>query len=554
MQLTVTGVKGVLYDNVMARLNLNLHKDNQRLSHYDIRRLHQQAEKDIRTALAPYGYYNPRIKGALVRVESGFEARYDIAIGKPVLVTALDISLVGKGQKSELLNDMADNFPLQTGHVLHQGEYEEGKKKLILAALREGFLNARFTTHQIRINKSKNQGEIELVLDTGPQFVFGKTRFIGSSLRSKLLMKYLPYKPGDAYSQSILFNAQKILYKTNYFDSVIVEGLSEEADGLEIPVIVRLTEPARKNRYSIGLGYATDTGARARLEWNNKLLNSRGHKISGSGQVSELDNSIGLDYEIPGFNPRSDTLNLNTSFHDQVWRDTETRLFTAGATYEHRDNVFTQGYSLEFREEDYRVGLTSGRSKLVMPTITGTAIWADNLLNTDYGMEVSLSLSGAAENFGSDVSFLKGVASGKLIVTLWPGLRVIGRGSLGATLVDSIDDLPPSLRFYTGGDQSIRGYSYKELGTQDSSGAVVGGRYLVVGSAEVEKEVTEKWSMAAFWDVGNAVDDLSVDFKQSVGVGVRYRLPFGQVRLDVASAILEDGLPMRLHLTVGADL
>ena len=122
---------------------------------------------------------------------------------------------------------------------------------------------------------------------------------------------------------------------------------------------------------------------------------------------------------------------------------------------------------------------------------------------------------------------------------------MIGRGSLGVTLVDSIDALPPSLRFYTGGDTTVRGYSYKSIGTEDSSGTVIGGRYLVVGSIELERVVAGNWSLASFWDVGTATDDLSLDFSQGVGAGVRFRLPFGQIRLDLASAITEDGNPLR---------
>ena len=129
-----------------------------------------------------------------------------------------------------------------------------------------------------------------------------------------------------------------------------------------------------------------------------------------------------------------------------------------------------------------------------------------------------------------------------------------GRGSVGATLVDSIDSLPPSLRFYTGGDTSIRGYRYKSIGTKDPSGAVIGGRYMVVGSVELERVVYKEWSVATFWDGGTATDDLSLNFFQGVGAGIRFRLPFGQIRLDVASAVTEDDTPFRVHFTVGGDL
>ena len=82
----------------------------------------------------------------------------------------------------------------------------------------------------------------------------------------------------------------------------------------------------------------------------------------------------------------------------------------------------------------------------------------------------------------------------------------------------------------------------------------MGGRYLMVGSVELERLINERWSLATFLDVGNAMDDISIDLEQGAGLGVRFRLPFGQVRMDLASAISEDGYPLRLHLSVGGDL
>lgn len=393
-----------------------------------------------------------------------------------------------------------------------------------------------------------------MTLDTGPQFVFGDTTFQDDSVRDQLLQRYLPYRAGDPYRPAKLIELQKLLYRTEFFSRVAVDGQLEAVEDFAVPVTVRLTPPENLNRYSVGLGYATDTGARVRLEWWNRLLNSRGHQIRTSAQASQYDSNLRIDYSVPVLDPKTDSFGYSLGYHDQTWDDTDTNLFTAGVQLERKGELIRHGGSFEFRNEDYSVGVTSGSSVLFVPTYTGNVIWADNLLNTKYGLDLSLSVSGASELLASDASYLKALANGKTIISLLPGLRFIGRGSLGTILVDSIDDLPPSLRFYAGGDQSVRGYGYRELGTEDSSGAVVGGRYLVVASGEIEKSITGDWSCAAFWDVGNAIDDLSIDFKQGMGGGIRYRLPFGQVRLDVASAVSEDGMPLRLHLTVGADL
>ena len=141
-----------------------------------------------------------------------------------------------------------------------------------------------------------------------------------------------------------------------------------------------------------------------------------------------------------------------------------------------------------------------------------------------------------------------------MVLTPVSSWRLLGRARFGATLINDIEDIPPSLRFYAGGDNSIRGYAYKSIGPTNSDGDVVGGKYLTVESVEAERLIGKYFGVAAFWDVGTATNDLSLDFHQGAGTGLRVRLPFGSIKLDVASAITESGYPLRVHFSVGGDL
>lgn len=554
VDITVTGIEGGLYENVLAHLSIYRHRESARLTTADVRRLHKKAKGEIRSALAPFGYYQPQVAASMERDGDEFTLLYEVDKGDPVRVRKVEIVVDGNEKGKELLFAVREQFPLQVGEILNQSIYERGKKSIIRTAFNNGYLEAEYQRQELRIDRKNNEADIILNLRIGAQFVFGETTFEESGVQSELLREYIPYKKGDPYNTSELIEFQKILYRTDYFSKVIVEGRIHERKELEVPVRVYFSTPEKLNLYSIGLGYATDTGPRARFEWRNKLLNEKGHTILGTVQVSETDSELGVDYKVPWGNPNNDKIAYSSSYTDQIWDDTETRLISLGVGLEHSTRYVTHGGSIEYRDEDYSVGLTEGHVRLVVPGFTTNMIMADNLHITKYGIQVSTSVSGAVEGVGSDVTFAKGIIGGKVILSPFAGWRFIGRGSVGATAVDSIDDLPPSLRFYAGGDQSIRGYGYKAIGSEDESGAVVGGRYLAVGSIEAEKEWKQDWSFAAFWDVGNATDDLSLDFKQGAGVGVRYRLPFGQVRLDLACAFLEDDLPVRLHLTAGADL
>ena len=551
----MTGVSDPLYHNVLARLTILLQKDNERLQDSAVRRLHRQAEEDIRSALAPFGYYNPIIKGSLIKKGEVWQAHYTIDQGLPVILDKIDLQLAGAGIKNTLLIAALADFPLKKGDVLHQDLYEQGKKKLANLAFKEGFLDASFSEHSLRINSVANSASLRLILDTGRQYHFGATNSAQEILKHDLLARYLPYKAGDPYNPAKLFELQSILYQTNYFSKVAVRGQLDRVEDLAIPVEIDLTAPEHLNKYSFGVGYATDTGARGKIDWDNRLFNSSGDKASASLQVGERENTLALNYRmLIDEDPRYHSLTNSLAYQDKQWENTTTQLFTASMAREYADPRYKFSTGIELRDEIYDVGDTSGESILLLPSLNAGMIFADDILNTKNGLQATVGFLGGVKGVVSDATFLQATISGKAIVSPFQDWRLIGRGSLGATLVDSIDSLPPSLRFYTGGDNTLRGYRYKSIGTRDASGEVIGGRYLVVGSIEVERVVYNQWSLATFWDGGTATDDLTLNFHQGVGVGVRFRLPFGQIRFDVASAITEDGTPLRVHLTVGGDL
>ena len=134
--------------------------------------------------------------------------------------------------------------------------------------------------------------------------------------------------------------------------------------------------------------------------------------------------------------------------------------------------------------------------------------------------------------------------------------RFITRGDLGATWANSVYDLPASRRYFAGGDNSIRGWGLDVLGPNNPiNNETVGGRYLAVGSLELERRIKGNWSGAIFTDFGNAFDpDFTREVEVGAGVGLRWRSPIGQIRMDVAYALTKEPQGARLHLVIGPDL
>jgi translocation and assembly module TamA len=407
------------------------------------------------------------------------------------------------------------------------------------------------------VRAKEHKANIVLRLDTGPLYVFGKTSSSMYILKPELLQQYLPYQAGEIYSFSRLNQLQSDLYSTGYFSKVAVEPQLPPPDEAQEKVPVELhLQPAPKNRWSFGLGYGTDTGARGSIGWKNRMINQYGHRASLTALLAEKGSKATAGYEIPVpiLDLRYDSLNFDAQYSEETWANTEISQFTFGAAVEHNALKYQFGVGLEYLHETYTVSGEGDSTYLLMPNAFLTMIFAKNRVKTDKGIRITGSVRGAQAPLLSNTSFFQFQVGGKAILTPRKNWRLIARGSFGATAMESIDELPPSLRFYAGGDQSVRGYGYKKLGPKDDSGRVVGGQYLTEASVEIERQINDLWSAAVFYDIGNAYDDIDAHLQQGFGLGARMNLPFGQLRLDFAEGLSEPGFSLRMHLTLGADM
>ena len=184
-----------------------------------------------------------------------------------------------------------------------------------------------------------------------------------------------------------------------------------------------------------------------------------------------------------------------------------------------------------------------------------TRTTADDELYPTRGAKYAVEVRGAAETLISDTSFIRATVAAHWIRALPIRSRIHLRAAFGGTWVDDFFELPPSERFFTGGDTTIRGYEFEELGPEDDAGEVIGGTYLGIMSFEYEQAVTQNWSGAAFIDAGNAFGGKgsSTGIRLGIGLGIRWRSPVGPIRADLAHPI-DGNQTIRFHLRIGPDL
>ena len=368
-----------------------------------------------------------------------------------------------------------------------------------------------------------------------------------------LLQRYVPFQAGTPYDTADLLKMQSALSDSDYFKKVDVQPRRDSIDDLAVPIDVTLVLRDR-DKYTVGAGYGTDTGARGKMGWERRMVGPSGNRYSVELSGSQINTSITAGYRIPVNNPHPDEVVLSggkTSDHPET-SDSQTRLL--GVSLNKLRGEWRQAYSLNYRHERFVTGTDSGVSTLYIPEANWQRIHADNRVITRRGHRIQLVVRGASTDVGSDVSFFQTRANAKLILPVMTHGRLLSRVDAGQTNVRDFENLPASQRFYTGGDQSVRGYDYNSLGPVDVLGKVIGGKRLLVGSVEYEHRLREKWSAALFYDVGDAYNTRPEKFKEGAGLGVRWKSPIGPVRLDVAWALSDAERPWRIHLVVGPDL
>ncbi|MEO8452806.1 MAG: BamA/TamA family outer membrane protein, partial [Gemmatimonadota bacterium] len=210
----------------------------------------------------------------------------------------------------------------------------------------------------------------------------------------------------------------------------------------------------------------------------------------------------------------------------------------------------------------FTVGVDSAVANLLIAGASYERTRSDSKIFPLRGLRLRGNIQGSQKGVIGTASFFQAKAGAKLVYGFAPQFRVLARAEIGQTLTKNFHALPPTLRYFTGGGQSVRGFDYLTLGPVDSTGHVIGGPSLVVGSVEVDYHLLPRWLVAAFTDMGNATERLSLSgLQQSVGVGIRFLAPIGLIRVDAAFAIggpttpfRKAGNPFRLHFSIGPDL
>lgn len=553
VDVRLEGLSGDSEDNAEAMLTLD-HQDEDKLTDLQVQRLHERAPEEIKKALEPFGWYRPLVEGTLERTAKVWLAVYRVTPGPRVQVTDVELTVTGEGAQERELRRMVRGFPLGKGDPLLHASYEQGKIAINEWAARAGYLDGTFTTQRIDVDPSASTAAIVLHYDTGPRYRFGPVQFEQAVLSDRLLQGMVDFKRGEPLDYRSLLELQGKIRESNYFTYAEVTPRRDLAQGNEVPIVVKLT-PSKRLRFEAGAGYGTDTGPQGNGAVEFRRLNRWGHRARVEASGSLKQKTAIARYSIPRGRLGSGLFTTSAGYQQEYTGTSNSKTWLGSLRATSPRGPWHQTYGLEYRHENFEVGPDSGTTRLLTPVAEYVRMEADDPINVRRGYRLSMRARGALDAVISDQTFLQFTTRNQGIAPIGRRNRLLGRAELAWTAVRDFRELPPTLRFFAGGANSVRGYGYQDLGVVDpATGLVVGGPNLMIGSVEFEHRIMRRWGVATFFDIGNAVNRFGDPLKSGAGVGVRWLSPVGPVRLDAAWALSSESRPLRIHLRIGPDL
>lgn len=521
---------------------------------YDQYLVKQAIDKGVRA----FGYYQSAVDFSLDLKNRQPHLLAKIELGKPVKLEQADVKINGDAGTDEEFTKLNKALPPK-GEIISHQKYDDYKNDLQQLAQKRGYFDADFEVHRLEIMPETYQGWWRLYFNSGKRYRYGEVRFNNSQIREDYLRNMLPIHANNPYLISDIANLTNIYSQSGWFSSVLVQPqLNNQSKTVDIDLLL---QPRRKNAMEVGLGYSSDVGVRFQLGWKKPWINSRGHSFSSDFYISSPKQTVEATYRIPLLqNAVRYYYDISVGLENekqQVIDNQSTGITFSTLRYWNHSLGWQYFLGLRARYDAFTQGEIQDKTLLIYPT-TGVSrtrmrgglfpYWGDSQrITLDFGQDLWLS----------DVNFISIRGSTAWIRTYADNHRFISRLELGYLHTKDIQKIPPALRFYAGGDRSVRGYGYKKISLKDANGKLIGGSKLMSGSLEYQYQVYPDWWLAAFVDSGLAANRYSAkELKYGSGIGLRWASPVGAIKFDIATPVRdrEGNKNVQFYIGLGAEI
>ena len=554
------------------------------LQRRELTRLLGATDANVRDLIGTMGYFSPTVTVELTDTPEAEEPRkvvVKVDPGPPAIIEQSQLRFTGVNAQEELgaaqRLQIEETWPLKPGERFSQAAWSAAKSGGLKELQKRRYPLARIDTSLADIDADTNKANVNVTYDPGPAYTFGPLKIEGAERYDPVGTARIGRVPeGKEYSQQSLLDAQQRLVSSGYYDSVFLaladaptqdeSGQQRDKEiksqGAEVTsaVIAKVRE-AKMQKWVFGVGVSTETGPRLSID---HIYN----KVPG------LDWRAVTKLQLDRKNPLISTQLMSLPGED-LWRwftsakferapagdfDTNSAQFRFGRSK--AEDRIERNYYLQY---DYAKtqgeGAPPGASSL-LGNYGWTARYFDNNLSPASGY-------GLAFEAGAGTTLTPQRSPFGRLTGRWLYLQPIGKRdedtlrfsrlqikvNAGAVMAKKDVDLPTTIMFLTGGDNTVRGYGYQTIGARTDNSRVIAGRYMAMGSVEYQRPITIKgnsqdFEHATFIDAGTVGDEVNhMYMRVGVGTGIRWKSPVGPIQADIAYGIQEKQL--RLHFRLG---
>jgi translocation and assembly module TamA len=557
VQIELAGLKGEQADNVRATVTLFQLDVEERadLPEGRLGWLIRKTPNEVRKALEPFGYYTPTVDVQLLSTMQGAKVMITVTRGVSTKLRQRSVVVDGEASDDARIQKAITAFKPSIGKRFVHSTYSRSKAHIESELAAHGYFDAELLKARVEVTRADSAADVDLHWQSGRRYRFGPLYVDGSHIDARVLTRALGEPTGQPYDVNVLLGVHQRLTDLDYFGLIDIQPQIEMADGDQVPVTVDLS-PSRRTIYSAGLSYGTDSGAGVLFGLDRRWVNARGHKWSNRVQWSQVNPRVDSTYRMPAYRWFDGWYFIGLGYREESTDSVENRIGEAVVGRDGRFGEWTLGASLHALRERYLRARSLGdyaTALLVYPALQANRVHYDDPLYARKGFSLSGEIRVGSDALWSDFSFAQVLGSARWVRGWGEQGRVIARGQFGRTFGGNLQGLPTSLRFYAGGDRSVRGYAYQEISPEDAVGDPIGGRNLLVGSLEYEHMFDEQWGMAGFVDAGNAFNDVSEGLRIGIGTGLRWRSPIGPVRVDVGHGLDDPKRGWQLHIGIGPE-
>ncbi len=505
--------------------------------------LKQRAKKDIPNfikLLRSYAYFGANVLIKLKKQKKGLKLVFQFILGEPYLLKKVVIHQ----DTTQLATPNLIQLNLELDKPAITTSLLTGEEKLLRYAKENSHAFAKLCPRKVVVNHDLNSVSLDLCITIGQKVTVGDVNFTGNkNVNTDFLKKLIQWKSGVLYDQKTL-NEQRLKLIDSRLFTIARLQLSTKADEKgQYPITFELTERLPRT-ISAGLRLTTDEElALFRLAWEHRNFWNKGENVDLELNISMIKSSFEGSFRKPVFYRPENTFIVNSAIVREDTDAYESLRAEISAIIEHqlsRKKRINAGLAYRFSHVTEKDQATESFNLISIP-IHFSWDFSDNFLEPTSGGRLWLDEEPFYDiDSGARFHKQKIRYNHYLSLTDFKNLILAGRIILGNIWGAEVKDVPADLRYFAGGGDTVRGYSYQSLSPKNTDGHKIGGLSLLALSLELRSWVTESIGIVGFMDAGQSYTTAYQNFSDlriGAGLGLRYKTPIGALRLDLARAL-----------------